>query len=171
MALLKVIDPSSIRFSGFIPSDQIRLIDIGQIVNFRVNGQSDQEFEGRIERINPVADPSTRQVGVQVAITGDYNLTVGLFAEGRVQTEVKQGISVPESSLVREGDQVYVWRVKDGVLNKVEVGLGVRDVQSGAYAINAGLAEGDQVLRHPLGALVDGASIELKQIPLASKEG
>jgi RND family efflux transporter MFP subunit len=171
MALLKVIDPSSIRFSGFIPSDQIRLIDIGQIVNFRVNGQSDQEFEGRIERINPVADPSTRQVGVQVAITGDYNLTVGLFAEGRVQTEVKQGISVPESSLVREGDQVYVWRVKDGVLNKVEVGLGVRDVQSGAYAINAGLADGDQVLRHPLGALVDGASIELKQIPLASKEG
>ena len=171
MALLKVIDPTSIRFEGFIPSDQIRLIDIGQIVNFRVNGQSDQEFEGRIERINPMADPSTRQVGVQVAITGKYDLTVGLFAEGRVQTEVKQGISVPESSLVREGDQVYVWRVKNGALNKIAVVAGARDTQSGAYAIDSGLADGDLVLRHPLGALVDGARIELKQGSIAGKEG
>ena len=171
MALLKVIDPTSIRFEGFIPSDQIRLIDIGQIVNFRVNGQSDQEFEGRIERINPMADPSTRQVGVQVAITGKYDLTVGLFAEGRVQTEVKQGISVPESSLVREGDEVYVWRVKNGALNKIAVVAGARDTQSGAYAIDSGLADGDLVLRHPLGALVDGARIELKQGSIAGKEG
>ena len=171
MALLKVIDPTSIRFEGFIPSDQIRLIDIGQIVNFRVNGQSDQEFEGRIERINPMADPSTRQVGVQMAITGKYDLTVGLFAEGRVQTEVKQGISVPESSLVREGDEVYVWRVKNGVLNKIAVVAGARDTQSGAYAIDSGLADGDQVLRHPLGALVNGARVELKQGLVAGKEG
>jgi len=171
MALLKVIDPTSIRFEGFIPADQIRSIDVGQIVNFRVSGQSDQQFEGRIQRINPVADPSTRQVSIQVAITGDYDLTVGLFAEGHVQTEVKQGVSVPESSLVRQGDEVFVWRVKDGVLSKVRVGLGVRDVQSGAYAVRDGLEEGDLVLRHPIGALVDGASIEMKQTPLASKEG
>jgi RND family efflux transporter MFP subunit len=171
MALLKVIDPTSIRFEGFIPADQIRSIDVGQIVNFRVSGQSDQQFEGRIQRINPVADPITRQVSVQVAITGDYDLTVGLFAEGHVQTEVKQGVSVPESSLVRQGDEVFVWRVKDGVLSKVKVGLGIRDVQSGAYAIRDGLEEGDLVLRHPVGTLVDGASIEMKQAPLASKEG
>jgi multidrug efflux pump subunit AcrA (membrane-fusion protein) len=144
---------------------------VGQIVNFRVSGQSDQQFEGRIQRINPVADPITRQVSVQVAITGDYDLTVGLFAEGHVQTEVKQGVSVPESSLVRQGDEVFVWRVKDGVLSKVKVGLGIRDVQSGAYAIRDGLEEGDLVLRHPVGTLVDGASIEMKQAPLASKEG
>jgi len=170
-ALLKVIDPNSIRFEGYIPSDQIRMIEIGQVVNFRVNGQSDQEFEGRIERINPMADPSTRQVGVQVAITGEYDLTVGLFAEGRVQTEVRQGISVPESSLVRQGDEVYVWRIQDGVLNKIAVVLGDRDTQSGAYAIDRGLADGDMVLRHPLGALVDGARVELKKGPIAGKEG
>jgi RND family efflux transporter MFP subunit len=170
-ALLKVIDPTSIRFQGYIPSDQIRLIDVGQIVNFRVNGESDQEFEGRIERINPMADPSTRQVGVQVAISGEYDLTVGLFAEGRVQTKVIEGITVPESSLVRQGDHVYVWRVQDRKLNKIEVVLGARDTQSGAYAIVNGLVEGDQVLRHPMGALIDGASVELQQIPFASQDG
>jgi RND family efflux transporter MFP subunit len=171
MALLKVIDPTSIRFEGFIPADHIRFIAVGQIVNFRVSGQSDRQFEGRIERINPVADPGTRQVSVQVAITGDYDLTVGLFAEGRVQTEVKQGISAPESSLVRQGDQAYVWRVKDGVLNKVEVELGARDALTGVFAVKAGLVDGDLVLRHPLGALVEGARVELKQSLAAEQEG
>jgi RND family efflux transporter MFP subunit len=171
MALLKVIDPTSIRFEGFIPADHIRFIAIGQIVNFRVSGQSDRQFEGRIERINPVADPGTRQVSVQVAITGDYDLTVGLFAEGRVQTEVKQGILAPESSVVRQGDQAYVWRVKDGVLNKVEVELGARDALTGVFAVKAGLVDGDMVLRHPLGALVDGARVELKQGLAAGQEG
>jgi RND family efflux transporter MFP subunit len=170
-ALLKVIDPTSIRFTGFVPSDQVRQVEIGQVVNFRVGGQSDLALEGRVERINPVADPGTRQVSVQVAITGDHQLTVGMFAEGRVQTESKEGISVPESSLVRQGDQVYVWRVKDGKLNKLEVGLGARDTQSGSYAINSGLAQGDLVLRHPLGALVDGARVELKNTPGAGMEG
>jgi RND family efflux transporter MFP subunit len=170
-ALLKVIDPGSIRFTGFIPSDQVRQVEVGQLVEFRVGGQNDLALEGRVERINPVADPSTRQVSVQVAITGDHQLTVGMFAEGRVQTEAKEGLSVPESSLVRQGDQVYVWRVKDGRLNKLEVGLGVRDVQSGSYAINSGLAQGDLVLRHPLGALVDGARVELKNTPGAGTEG
>jgi membrane fusion protein, multidrug efflux system len=94
-----------------------------------------------------------------------------MFAEGRVQTEAKEGLSVPESSLVRQGDQVYVWRVKDGRVNKLEVGLGPRDVQSGSYAVNSGLAQGDLVLRHPLGALVDGARVELKNTPGAGTEG
>jgi len=171
MALLKVIDPTSIRFEGFIPADHIRFIAVGQIVNFRVSGQSDRQFEGRIERINPVADPGSRQVSVQVAITGEYDLTVGLFAEGRVQTEVKQGITAPESSLVRQGDQAYVWRVKDGVLNRLEVELGARDALTGAFAVKAGLVDGDLVLRHPLGALVDGVRVELQQAPAAGQEG
>ena len=170
-ALLKVIDPTSIRFAGFIPSDQIRQLAIGQIVNFRVSGQRGQEFEGRVERINPIADPNTRQVGVQVAISGDYDLTVGLFAEGHVHTESTEGLSVPESCLVRQGDHAYVWRVKDGKLNKLEVVLGARDTQSGAYTVNAGLAAGDLVLLHPLGSLADGARVEMDQLPLAGTKG
>jgi membrane fusion protein (multidrug efflux system) len=161
-ALLKVIDPSSIRLEGFVPSDQILQIKVGQTVNFFINGSHDQAFEGKIERISPVADVTTRQVGVQVALAGNENLTVGLFAEGRVQSDVKQGLTLPESSLVQQGDHAYVWRVQNGVLNKIEVTLGGRDVQSGDYAIATGLGEGDHVIRHPRGALVDGANVKLQ---------
>ncbi|HEY6528595.1 MAG TPA: efflux RND transporter periplasmic adaptor subunit [Cellvibrionaceae bacterium] len=160
-ALLKVIDPTSIRLEGFVPSDQIAQIKIGQAVNFFINGAHEQSFEGTIERINPVADVTTRQVGVQVALNNTDQLTVGLFAEGRVQTQIQQGLTIPESSLIQQGDHAYVWRVQKGLLNKVEITLGVRDVQSGDYAINSGLVEGDFILRHPRGVLIDGATVTL----------
>jgi membrane fusion protein (multidrug efflux system) len=161
-ALLKVIDPTSIRLEGFVPSDQVMQIKPGQVVNFYINGSHDQTFEGKIERISPVADATTRQVGVQVALSNNNQLTVGLFAEGRVQTDIKQGLTIPESSLIQQGDHAYVWRVQKGVLNKVEIKLGARDLQSGDYAIDAGLNEGESILRHPRGALVDGATVTLE---------
>ena len=164
-ALLKVIDPSSMRFEGFVPSEQIQQINVGQSVTFFINGSRDKAFAGRVERINPVADTSTRQVGVQVALEGTDNLTVGLFAEGRVQSEITQQLSIPETSLIQQGDHAYVWRVQKGVLNKVEINLSTRDVQSGDYAINAGLNEGDTILRHPRGILLDGAQVSLEKTP------
>lgn len=164
-ALLKVIDPSSMRFEGFVPSDQIQHIKVGQPVTFYINGSRDKAFDGRVERINPVADTGTRQVGVQVALTGTENLTVGLFAEGRVQSNVSQALSIPETSLIQQGDNAYVWRVQKGVLNKVAIGLGTRDVESGDYAITTGIAEGDTILRHPRGLLVDGAQVSFEKTP------
>ncbi len=164
-ALLKVIDPTSMRFEGFVPSDQIQHIQVGQAVTFFINGSRDKAFEGRVERINPVADTGTRQVGVQVALLGTENFTVGLFAEGRVQSNISQGLSIPETSLIQQGDHAYVWRVQKGVLNKVEVSMGTRDVKSGDYAIKSGLNEGDTILRHPRGLLVDGAQVSFEKTP------
>jgi membrane fusion protein (multidrug efflux system) len=172
-ALLKVIDPSSIRFEGFVPSDQIQQVNLGQAVSFYVNGSHDQLFEGKVERINPVADTSTRQVGVQVSLKDTKNLTVGLFAEGRIHSITQQTLTIPETSLIQQGDHAYVWRVQHNVLNKVELKLGTRDVQSGDYAVNEGLKEGDTILRHPRGSLIEGVKVTLEKTPAntAKKEG
>ncbi len=163
-ALLNVIDPSSIYFSGFVSADQAMYIQVGQVVSFHINGTRGNLFEGKIERINPVADANTRQVGVQVAIGNSNNLTVGTFAEGRVQAESLQGLTLPETSLVQQGDHTYAWRVQKGQLKKVEIKIGARDVKTGDYAIVAGLGQGDTVIRHPRGGLVDGASVEMKKV-------
>jgi hypothetical protein len=143
---------------------------VGQSVTFYINGSRDKAFEGRVERINPVADTGTRQVGVQVALLGTENLTVGLFAEGRVQSDISQALSIPETSLIQQGDNAYVWRVQKGVLNKVAIGLGTRDVETGDYAITAGIAEGDTILRHPRGLLIDGAQVSFEKTPAPTSQ-
>ena len=58
-------------------------------MEFKVSGL-DRQFTGRIDRINPVVDPATRQVRIYVAIPNpEQALVAGLFAEGRVATDTQ----------------------------------------------------------------------------------
>src|SRR5258706_16415458 len=68
--LLKVIDPSSMRFEGLVSADHIGSVKAGQPVAFRVNGYGEQDFPGKVRRVNPAANPTTRQVEVLVDFVG-----------------------------------------------------------------------------------------------------
>ncbi|WP_122670823.1 efflux RND transporter periplasmic adaptor subunit, partial [Pseudomonas viridiflava] len=48
--LIKVIDPSSMRFEGLVSADKIGEVKVGQPVLFRVNGYPGQNFSGKIKR-------------------------------------------------------------------------------------------------------------------------
>src|SRR5439155_23804848 len=54
--LVKVIDPTSIRFEGLVSDDKISSVKIGQPVNFRVNGHGQQELFGKVKRVDPAGN-------------------------------------------------------------------------------------------------------------------
>src|SRR5688500_6842206 len=82
--LAKVIDPSSMRFEAMISADHVGEVQAGQAVHFRVNGYGDQEFAGKVRRVNPSANPTTRQVELLVDFVGEKQPKLaGLYAEGR----------------------------------------------------------------------------------------
>ena len=160
--LLKVIDPRSMRFEGLVSADRIDSVRLGAPVSFRVNGYGDKEFSGKVTRINPAANPTTRQVEVLVSITdGAANRVSGLYAEGRVEAGSMPALMLPQASLVRDGDKAYAWRVRDGLLQKVSLVLGERDARRGDYAVFGGLAGGDRLLRSPGASLKDGQAVQL----------
>ena len=72
-----------------------------------------------------------------------------------------QALTLPESVLVRVGDKSSVWRVKNNVLNQVELTMGVRDARTGNYEVRSGLAVGDIILRSPSSSFKEGQSAEL----------
>ncbi|MEK8033276.1 efflux RND transporter periplasmic adaptor subunit [Ideonella sp. DXS29W] len=159
--LVKVIDPASMRFDGLVSADRMNELKIGQSVSFRVIGATDGDFTGKVKRVDPSANASTRQVAVQVSIdSGTVPKVAGLYAEGQVATSGEQALMLPEGALTKEGDNVYVWRVEGNTLKKVKVQLGDRDLRSGEYVVRAGLSAGDQILRAPGASLVDGQRIE-----------
>lgn len=160
--LVKVIDPASLRFEGLVNADRAGELKVGQRVNFRVNGQAQQDYVGRIKRIDVAANATTRQVGVIVALgEGQRPSVAGLFAEGRVETGSTQGLTLPESALVRNGDEVAVWVLRQDKLQRQVIGLGARDDRTGDYAVAKGLAEGDRVLRHPTSTLQAGQPVKV----------
>src|SRR6187402_233721 len=160
--LLKVIDPSSLRFEGLVSADSVGQLKAGQHVWFKIHGYSTNEFTGVITRVNPAANITTRQVEVLVAFddASKQPNVAGLYAEGHVETQTSATLSLPGASIVREGDNAFAWRVNGEKLSKVALTLGDRDARTGAFALRGGLAEGDKVLRFPNATLKDGQLVQ-----------
>ena len=146
-ALYTIIDPSSMRLEASVPSDQIGGLKPGVPVDFTVRGYSGQKFSGRVERISPAADPATRQVPIFVSIPNvSGRLIAGLFAEGRVETDVRRALVIPENAVEAASGSPVVTRVRDGKAERVDVKLGIRDQQAERVEVVSGLVAGDVIL-------------------------
>jgi membrane fusion protein (multidrug efflux system) len=144
--LFTIVDPTRLRLEASVPAEQIGRLRVGTEVEFTVSGL-DRRITGQIERINPVVDPSTRQVRIYVAIPNrDRALVAGLFAEGRVATDTKRAVAVPLSAVDNRGTTPTVHRVKGGRVGEVKVRLGVRDEVAELVEVHSGLADGDTLL-------------------------
>jgi hypothetical protein len=115
-----------------------------------------------VTRVNPAANVTTRQVEVLVSFddASQQPNVAGLYAEGRVETRSTQTLALPNSVIVHEGDNSFAWKVHEGKLKKVALTLGERDARTGAFALQAGLAEGDQVLKFPNPTLKEGRTVQ-----------
>jgi RND family efflux transporter MFP subunit len=146
-ALFTVVSPTTMRLEASVPADQLSAIRIGIPVDFTVNGYPNRDFTGHITRINPVADPSTRQVRIIVSLPNENGVLVGgLFADGHVASDVRNAPVVPIAAVDERGLRPFVMRVKNGVVTKTEVTLGIRDAENETVEIRNGVQPGDTIL-------------------------
>jgi len=158
--LVTIIDPSSLRLEANVPSDQIQQVRPGAKVTFKIRGMSDKTFEGRVDRINPTADPVTRQVTVFVTLpnTGGQ-LIAGLFTEGRVEALTRKGLIVPLSAIDETGPVPTATRVKDGKAERVAVELGPRQPETESVEITSGLSAGDVLVVGSAKGMANGTPV------------
>jgi multidrug efflux pump subunit AcrA (membrane-fusion protein) len=129
-------------------------------VQFTVTGYPDREFNGRVTRINPTADPVTRQVTVFAEIPNPGGTLVGdLFAEGRIATEQRTALVVPNAAIERKLMKPAVMKVDRGTVKRVEVTLGINDPQSGRVEITSGVIAGDTLLSGPAMQISEGTRV------------
>jgi RND family efflux transporter MFP subunit len=170
-ALFTVIDPRSLRVDASVPTSALADLRVGSPILFTVNG-SDRQLEGKVTRINPMVDAQTRQVKVTASVPNNQNsLVAGLFVEGRVASEKRIGIMVPEKALDETGVSAFVMRLKSGKVEKVEVQLGARDGGAELVEVKSGLAVGDTVLLGAARGISIGSAVAVsspKDAPAAS---
>lgn len=160
-ALLKVIDPSSMRFEGYVSADRRAELKIGQPVDLRINGGGASQVEGRIRRIDVAADPVTRQVALLVDFVDPKQAAVaGLYGEGHVRTASVAALMLGEADMQRDGDSAFAWIVQDGKLHRQRIVLGERDERTGEYVVKSGLSVGTIVIRNPSRTLVEGTPVQ-----------
>lgn len=169
-ALFTLVDPSRMKLEAAVPAAQLSDVRVGSPVEFTVTGYT-EPFTGKIARINPVADPTTGQVRIQVAIpnvTG--SLVGGLFAEGRVASETHTGIVVPVLAVNQRGVRPTVMRLRGGKVEQVEVELGLQDERTERVEIARGVAAGDTLLLGTAQGIAAGTLVKVGA-PVESRAG
>jgi RND family efflux transporter MFP subunit len=146
-SLLSVIVPTSLRLEASVPVEQIAAVKPGTDVSFTVSGFEQRPFGGKIERVSPAVDPTTRQVRVIASIANrERALVAGLFADGRVATERRQAVVVPRAAIDNRGIRPLVVRLKSGRVERVEVETGLEDRVNERVEVRRGVTAGDTVL-------------------------
>jgi RND family efflux transporter MFP subunit len=164
-ALFTVVDPSRMKLEASVPAERLGEISVGAAVQFTVNGYPGRTFEGTVDRVSPVADQATGQVKIKVALPNSTGRLVGgLFAQGRVASDTVNGIIVPESAVDARGLRPIVVRLKRGVVERVEVELGLRDEATERVQVTSGLARGDTVLLGAAQGIAPGTPVQVSAI-------
>ena len=145
--ILTIVDPSSLRLEAQVPVTALGSIQIGTPVPFTIDGFGTDQIEGKISRINPAVDPTTRQVRVTVVLPNrGGKLVAGLFAQGRAAVETKSAVVVPAAAIDRRGIRPVVTTIKNGTAQPVEVALGIEDPVLDRIEVIKGVAAGDTVI-------------------------
>jgi RND family efflux transporter MFP subunit len=169
--IVTIIDPSSMRLDAAVPSEALSSLRVDAPVEFRVRGYGDQVFSGHIERISPAADPVTRQVPIYVSVPNTAGrLVAGLFAEGRVTSEAREGLIVPATAVQRQGSSAWVLRVQNGKAERVQVNVGLIDERAGQVELTSGVAEGDLLLTGAAQAVTPGTPVRVSDSPVAARK-
>lgn len=120
---------------------------VGQGARVMLDAYPGQRFEGRIRRIFPAADPATRLVPVEVALTGEAARAArpGFLARVAFALGARDGVLlVPASAVVGQAGAQQVFVVVDGKAERrtVETGLS----SEGRVEVVSGLREGEAVV-------------------------
>jgi membrane fusion protein (multidrug efflux system) len=159
-ALVTIVNTTALELAGQVPVQAAARVARGQAVEFTLDAYPGQTFEGTVSRVEPTADPATRQVGVYLRLPNpNRRLVGGVFATGRVLSDVATSVLVvPESAVRTEGTTTFVWLIVENRLTRRPVVIGARDASTAMLEVVSGLTAGDRVLNAP-GNVQEGAPV------------
>jgi RND family efflux transporter MFP subunit len=164
-ALYTITDPSRMKLEATVAANQLSAIRVGAPVNFVVQGYPGRVFTGRVDRINPLADPSTRQIGVYVSIPNVGGALVGgTYAEGLVGSQRHSALIVPYSAVDLASNAPTAVRLKNGKVESVTVQLGTKDEQNERVEVVSGVAVGDTLLIGAAQGISAGTPVRVRAI-------
>ena len=148
--IITLDDNSTIYSDIKIPESYAPFIKKGLPVEAKVSSYGNKIFKGKIDFISSRINADTRSLLSRVSINNeDLELLSGSLLEITVKFNLRNALSVPDTSIMMEGEKSYIYKVSDkNITNKTEVNIGSRN--DGKIEILSGLNEGDQIVAEGL---------------------
>ena len=145
------LDDNSIIYSDIkIPENYSSFIKKDLPVEVKLSSYKGKIFPGNIDFVSSRINADTRSLLSRIKIVNkDLELISGSLLEVTVKFNLRDSLSVPDTSVMVEGDKSYVYKVsEDNTANKTEVKIGLRGDKN--IEILSGLEEGDLIVAEGL---------------------
>ena len=150
IVIITIDDNSTIYSDIKIPENYSAYIKKGLPVEVKIASYKDKIFEGEVDFVSSRINADTRSLLSRIKINNkDFNLISGSLLEVSVKFNLRNSLTVPDTSVMVEGDKSYVYKINnENIANKKEVKTGLRSDEN--IEIISGLAEGDIIVAEGL---------------------
>ncbi len=145
--LLTLIDPSSLVTDVQVSELVLPDLKVGDPADVRIDALGKQTYPGRILRIYPTIDPSTRLGQIEVALKPvPEGARPGQFCRVTLRTGDKARLVIPLAALRRDGkdEYVFLFNDEDSKVRRTTVRSGLR--LADMIEIRAGLKAGERIV-------------------------
>jgi HlyD family secretion protein len=142
-----IVQDNALTLVAMVDETDIANVRHGEAVTFTVEAYTSRELSGTVERIDPTATIISGVVNYQVVIEihkGLELLKPDMTANISIQTAKHQALVLPTAAIHREGDQRFVYVLRDGKQTRQTISTGARD--STVTEIVSGLNAKDRVV-------------------------
>ena len=149
--IIITLDDNSTIYSDIkIPENYSAYMKEGLPVDIKISSYRDKMFKGEVNFVSSRINADTRSLLSRIKIDNkDLELISGSLLEVAVKFNLRNSLSVPDTSVMVEGDKSYVYKINDeNIANKTEVKTGLRSNEN--IEIISGLAEGDIIVAEGL---------------------
>ena len=145
------LDDNSVIYSDIkIPESYSTFIKKGLPVEVTLSSFKDKTFSGEIDFVSSRINADTRSLLSRIKVKNEnLELISGSLLEVKVKFDLRNSLSVPDTSVMIEGDKSYVYKINaENIANKTEVKTGLRGDSN--IEIISGLAAGDIIVAEGL---------------------
>jgi RND family efflux transporter MFP subunit len=142
-----IIEDNALELVAMVDETDIANVRPGDAVNFTVEAYPSREMPAIVKRIDPVATIISGVVNypVMAAIQKDGRLLKpDMTANITIKTAERKALVVPNGAIQRDGEERFVFLLREGMHEKRAVSIGTRD--AGFTEIKKGLSADDKVI-------------------------
>ena len=122
----------------------------------------DKIFNGEIKTVSSRVDPTSRSILAQIAILNpNLELIPGILLNIKVIYDEKSSLSIPEESLVIQGNNKFVYLIENNVLKRQNIKIGLRNF--GKVEVLSGLMINDKIVAEGTNKVRNKAKVKIKK--------
>ena len=156
-SMFTIVRNDVLELAAAVPARQANSVRVGQAVHFTADGR---QFDGRVARVSPTIDPTSRSITVYVDVPNAHGeLKGGTFATGRVVSRTLANVLTVPTAAIRQsqdGGHPFAYKLDERTVNVAPLEVGVVDERLGKAEVVSGLSLGDRVIVGNVGTLGRG---------------